>query len=169
MPIANHLQSTPEPRRADQSDEDAALIAYLHGRSSPCPQCAYDLRDIKTTQCPECGEPLILKVGSPRPRFGWFVVAIAPGCFSGVAACFVLIPIAMTIGRNLPPGQGAPWPVIAADIFGFTSAASVLLIYRFRHRILAWSTRRQFWFAFLVWSIHAMALALFALAMWLVT
>ena len=36
------------------------VIAYLKGRSVPCPRCAYDLRDAPTATCPECGEPLLL-------------------------------------------------------------------------------------------------------------
>src|SRR5262245_38496225 len=97
---------------------DAEVLAFLKGRSVPCPRCAYDLRDIPTAQCPECGEPLILKIGSPRARFGWLILAMAPGCFSGVAACFVAIPVAATIGRHFPPGQGPPVPVMFADAFG---------------------------------------------------
>src|SRR6188474_479348 len=84
-------------------DLEAEVLAFLKGRSAPCPRCAYDLRDIPTAKCPECGELLVLTIGSSRPSFGWLVVAMAPGCFSGVAAVFVLVPISMTIGRTFPP------------------------------------------------------------------
>jgi len=148
-------------------DGEAELIAFLQGRSAPCPRCAYDLRDVGKAQCPECGEPLVLMVGSPRVRFGWLVLAMVPGCFSGVAAAFVLIPIAMTIGRRFPPGHGLPWPVVAADLFGFTSAASVWLMYRYRHRILSWTARRQGAFVATIWGAHIIAFLLYLLAMWL--
>ncbi len=146
-------------------DSEAEVVAFLMGRSVPCPRCAYDLRDNRTAKCPECGEPLVLKIGSPRARFGWVVLAMAPGCFSGVAALFVMVPIFVTIWQRLPPGQGAPWPVMAADAFGFLSAASVALMYRHRHRIMAWTARRQAAFAATAWGIHVLALALFVLAM----
>lgn len=145
----------------------AEVLAFLRGRSVPCPRCAYDLRDISTPRCPECGEPLILKIGSPRARFGWLVLAMAPGCFSGVAACFVAVPVVTLIWRSFPPGQGLPPPVVAADAFGFLSAASVALLYRHRHRVMAWTARRQGALAAAVWGIHALAFGLFLLAMWL--
>ncbi len=139
---------------------EADVVAFLKGRSAPCPRCAYDLRNIQSATCPECGERLELKVGSARPRFGWLVIAMAPGCFSGVAACFVLVPIAATVR-----GGGPPWPVVAADAFGFLSAASVAVMYRHRHRLMAWHSRRQATFAGAVWGVHVLALGLFILAM----
>jgi DNA-directed RNA polymerase subunit RPC12/RpoP len=145
-------------------DPEAELVAFLAGRTVPCPRCGYDLRDIQTARCPECGEPLVLKVGSPRVRFGWLVLAMAPGCFSGVAAVFVLFPIGVMIWRNLPPGQGVPWPVMAGDAFGFLSAGSVVLMYRCRHRILAWPARRQGAFAGAVWGVHILMFVLMVLA-----
>lgn len=147
-------------------DPEAEVRAFLKGRSVPCPRCAYDLRDIQTARCPECGEPLVLKIGSPRARFGWLVLAMAPGCFSGVAALFVMIPVCMTIGRRLPAGQGAPWPVMVGDAFGFLSAASVGLMYRHRHRIMSWTARRQGAFAGAVWGTHVLMFALLVLALW---
>ncbi len=148
-------------------DPEAEVLAFLKGRSVPCPRCSYDLRDIQSAKCPECGEPLVLKIGSPRARFGWLVLAMAPGCFSGVAALFVLVPICMTIGRRFPPGQGLPWPVVFADAFGFLSAASVGLMYRHRHRFMSWTAHRQRAFAAAVWAIHVLAFVLVVLALWL--
>jgi len=154
--------ATPPPPEADPGAE---VIAFLRGRSAPCPRCGYDLRDLQRPLCPECGEPLVLKVGSPRARFGWLVIAMAPGCFSGVAAMFFLIPIAMTLGRSFPTGQGLPWPILAADVFGFTSAASVVVMYRHRHRLMAWADRRQRAFAAAVWGVHIAMFALVVVAM----
>jgi len=147
-------------------DPEAEVVAFLAGRSVPCPRCAYDLRDIQTARCPECGEPLVLKIGSPRARFGWVVLAMAPGCFSGVAALFVMIPVIATIWLRLGPGQGAPWPVMVGDAFGFLSAASVGVMYRHRHRIMAWTARRQCAFAAAIWGMHVLMFALLVLALW---
>ncbi len=160
-------RSAEERWRGPLHDPEAEVVAFLVSRSVPCPRCAYDLRDIQTAKCPECGEPLVLKIGSPRVRFGWLVLAMAPGCFSGVAALFVMIPIVMTIGRRFPPGQGLPWPIVMADMFGFLSAASVGLMYRHRHRILSWTARRQGAFATTIWGIHILAFGLLLLGLWL--
>ncbi len=142
------------------------MLAFLEARSVPCPRCAYDLRGSQTARCPECGEPLVLKIGSPRVRFGWLVLAMAPGCFSGVAALFVMVPVFVTFWFRLPPGKGAPWPVMVADAFGFLSAASVGLMYLHRHRIMSWTARRQGAFAGTVWGTHVLAFALLVLALW---
>ena len=158
-----HVENNPAATLPVHGSE-AEVIAFLRGRSVPCPRCAYDLRDIQTARCPECGEPLVLKIGSPRARFGWLVLAMAPGCFSGVAALFVMVPVGATVLRILPRGQGPPWPIVVADAFGFLSAASVGLMYRHRHRVMAWPVRRQGTFAGIVWGIHIFMFGLFVLA-----
>lgn len=163
MPHADHPTTHP-PLLA----HEAEVVAFLAGRSHPCPRCAYDLRDITSDKCPECGEPLVLMIGSPKPRFGWLVLAMAPGCFSGVAALFVLVPVVISLSQRLPPGQGAPWPVMVGDAFGFLSAASVWVMYRHRHRVMAWTSRRQAAFAGAVWGVHVLMFALCVLALWLV-
>ncbi|HEX2837516.1 MAG TPA: hypothetical protein VHN77_05255, partial [Phycisphaerales bacterium] len=157
------------PRNPESRHPEAEVVAFLAGRSVPCPRCAYDLRDIQTATCPECGDPLELTIASSRVRFGWLVLAMAPGCFSGVAALFVMVPIFVTVWRQLPKGQGAPWPVMVGDAFGYLSAASVWFMYRHRHRILAWTTRRQATFAAAVWGVHILMFALCVLALWLLS
>jgi hypothetical protein len=150
-------------------DPEAEVVAFLRSRSVPCPRCGYDLRDIQSARCPECAEPLVLKIGSPRAHFGWLLLAMAPGCFSGVAAVFVLVPIFIGIWHNLPPGDRMPWPGVAADVFGFLSATTVVLMYRHRHRIMSWRVRRQVAFAATIWAIHIAALALLIVGMWYAT
>ncbi len=150
-------------------NEEAEVVAFLKGRSHPCPRCAYDLRDINAAKCPECGETLVLKVGSPKARFGWLILAMVPGCFSGVAALFVMVPIIMTIREGIAPGKNLPWPVVGADAFGFLSAASVWFMYRHRHRVMAWTARRQTLFAGAIWAVHVLMFGLFLLTMWLLT
>lgn len=164
------MHADPEPNSRGEPpsrDPHAEVVAFLKGRSFPCPRCGYDLRDIQAATCPECGEPLVLKIGSPRVRFGWLVLAMAPGCFSGVAAVFVLVPIYMTMGRTFPPSQGLPWPVVVGDTFGFLSGAAVGLMYRHRHRFMSWTARRQAAFAGGVWGIHILMFLLIVLALWL--
>lgn len=146
---------------------DLEVIAFLAGRSVACPRCAYDLRDNATANCPECGEPLVLKIGTPRARFGWFVLTIAPGCFSGIAAVFFLVPLSVNFVMNFPALVGFPWPLMCAEAFGVLSAVSVWVMYRHRHRLLAKAYRKQAWFAAGVWGVHAAALGLVVLGMWL--
>jgi hypothetical protein len=144
---------------------EAEVVAFLSGRSAPCPRCDYDLRDAKSAKCPECGEPLVLKLGSSRVRFGWLLIAMAPGCFSGIAAVFLMVPITVTLVQRLPAGSGAPWPVVVGDGFGFLSALAVVGMYRHRHRLMSWTARSQRMFAVTVWGIHVLVLVLLVLAL----
>ena len=83
----------------------------------------------------------------------------------GVAALFVLIPIFGTLWAG--NRQNLPWPFVAADAFGFLSAASVGLMYRHRHRFMSWTATRQGAFAGAVWGVHILAFGLFLLSIWL--
>ncbi len=94
------------------------------------------------------------------------VLAMAPGCFSGVAAVFVLFPIYMNLWGEGPKPKGV-WSMVGADVFGFFSAAMVVVMYKYRHRIMAWSARRQGAFAAGVWGMHVLALGLVILSLWL--
>jgi len=158
---ADPLSTSPD----SPGSSDTLLLAFLRARSIPCPRCAYDLRDIQRPQCPECGEPLILKVGSPRSHFGWLILAMAPGCFSGVAAALLAFPLF----RFFTAPQGPPWPLYAAWVFGCLSAVAVYFMYRARHRILALPTRAQAGLAAAVWFLHVLAFAALIWTMWYVT
>jgi hypothetical protein len=158
------MADTPQPP-STPPDPHAEVVAFLAGRSAPCPRCEYDLRDIRSAVCPECAEPLVLKIGSPRARFGWLILAMAPGCFSGVAACFLAIPITISTWHSLPAGLGVPWPILGAEVFGLTSAGSVWLMYRHRQRILSRSTKRQALLVAAIWAVHIAAFVLLIVAM----
>ncbi len=99
------------------ADADTLLLEFLRDRDAACPLCGYNLRNLSGTTCPECRELLSLSVGFRKPRFGWFVVAIAPGIFSGICAALMMIPL---VGFSLfsanPP---APWPVWILNAFGW--------------------------------------------------
>lgn len=155
------IQPPPSP-----TDPEAEVVAFLRGRSTPCPLCGYDIKDVQRAVCPECGEPLVLKIGSPRTHFGWLLLTMAPGCFSGVAAVIVLAPIVLTLWQGI---GGPPWPVVVADAFGFVSAASVALLYGQRQRFLAWSATRQVCWAAGAWAVHVGAFVLVLTALALVT
>ena len=90
---------------------------------------------------------------------------MAPGCFSGVAALFLLVPIVGAMVQGMPLGQSVPWPIVFADMFGFASAASVVAMYKHRHRFMAWKVHRQRAFAMSVWGVHVVAFALVVAAL----
>ena len=135
------------------------MVEFVRGRSVPCPRCGYELHGLEQPKCPECGEPLVLKVGSPRSHFGWLILAMVPGCFSGVATVILFWPLYITITSNPQGKSGMPVSVRCAVVFGFLSAVSVVVMYRKRERILGWSSAMQCVFAACVWGTHLLAFA----------
>lgn len=140
---------------------DIMLLDFLREHDAACPVCGYNLKALIRPICPECGHELMLTVGATRHPIGWLLTALAPGFFSGIAACFVLIPIA----GQLFFGNGKPEPlIIALDLFGWSSGVfAIILALRGRIRFLAQSSARQRWFALTIWLIHIAALGLFIL------
>ena len=127
-----------------------------------CPLCGYSLKALTRPVFPECGQQLTLTVGISRLRLGWLFAALAPGFFSGIAACFVLVPIF----ARLIFGDGVFMPLIAAvDLFGWCSGIFAIILARkpARIRFLTQSPSRQRWFALFIWFIHIAALATFIL------
>ena len=149
------------PSAADLTDADQ-LLAFVRGRHAPCPRCGYDLCDLTEPKCPECGEPLVLKVGSPRVHFGWLLFAAAPGCFSGVAATLLAFPLWRFAGAG---PKGPPIALYVAEVFGILSASFAIVLYRHRHRFLALPAVRQRLAAFAIWGAHVLAFVALLVAM----
>ncbi len=140
------------------ADADTLLLEFLRDRNAACPRCGYNLRNLSGTTCPECRELLSLTVGFRKPRFGWFIVAIAPGIFSGICAAMLLIPLMTSV---YVPGGPAPWPIWAVDAFGWLSGVSALVLARYRYAFLRQPQAAQRVWAAMVWVIHIIALAAF--------
>jgi hypothetical protein len=129
----------------------AHLLAFLRGRDVVCPLCGYNLRDLTEPRCPECRKDLALTVGVTRLRFGWLIVAIAPSMFSAVAAGLLLIPM---LGVLFTKGERAPWPVVAAETFGWLSTIAGLLLLHKRYLFLRQSQAAQRSWAVGAWVVH---------------
>lgn len=138
------------------------LLQFLREHDAPCPVCGYNLHTLTTPVCPECGQELVLSVGTTRLRIGWFLAAVAPGFFSGIAALFVLLP---TFGQ-FNGDRRLSRPVLAMitlDLFGWCSLVfAIFLACRFR-RFIALPRAQQRWWALLIWIVHVSALGLFIL------
>ncbi len=134
------------------ADDDAQLLReFLRGRDVHCPNCDYNLRDLSEPLCPECREELALSVGFRKPRIVWFLVTVTPGLFSGIAACFLLIPVmGVFLSGNPPP----PWPILIAEGFGWLSVGTALVLIRYRHTFLQQPQARQRTWAIVAWGLH---------------
>lgn len=135
----------------DVAGETARLIDFLHERDVECPLCGYNLRNLTGSVCPECREELVLTVGIRKLRFGWLLVAVAPGIFSGIAALLLALPIIIV---PLTGGGPAPWLVIGVDGFGWTSGITALVLLHRRYSFLQLSMATQRFVALGIWLIH---------------
>ncbi len=69
-------RSSTEPQPS--SDEFALLKSFLLERDALCLVCNYNLRNLASGTCPECGQRVALRVGAPDLRLGVFVWTLAP-------------------------------------------------------------------------------------------
>lgn len=70
--------------------QEADIISRLAGRDTPCPGCGYNLRDLPTAMCPECGRTVtvadLAQPGETRNVAATRVFALAFVFFGGPAA-----------------------------------------------------------------------------------
>jgi hypothetical protein len=64
------------------------LIEYLRDRDEACPVCLYNLRDLQTDRCPECGMFLVLRVVAVEPFLTFWICATASVCAVASMAMF---------------------------------------------------------------------------------
>ncbi len=144
--------SDSETRPTDES----MLLDFLRGRDAPCPLCGYNLRDLTQPVCPECRQDLMLAVGVRRLLLVPLLVTVAPGCFSGIAACILMYPM-IFFGP-------APLPIYLVWTFGAASGAATIWLTLRRYAFLRQPPRVQWYWAAAVWAVH---LAAFGLLVWL--
>ena len=163
MDGTGQFSAVPEARAttAPPTRAQAMLLEFLREHDAACPVCGYNLKTLTRPICPECGQELVLAVGAAQLRFGWLLVALAPGFFSGIAAMFllVLIVVVMTVGNGKPPLR-----IVAVDVFGWCSGIFAILLAIKRYRFLVQPRAVQRWWALGIWLIHVAALALLLLS-----
>ncbi len=140
---------------AGQDDVARLLSMFLRGRDVSCPLCGYNLRDLTQQQCPECRHELMLTVGVIKPRFLWFLLAMTPCTFAGIAAGLTLIPM---IVQGLAGAGPPPAVIVTLVLLGLVSALGGLMLIRHRFEFLRQEPRRQRRLAVAVWLIHGLAL-----------
>ncbi len=105
---------------------DELLLEYLEANDAPCPICGYNLHQLTTTTCPECGRQFILEVGSASPYFGQYIAFLTP--FIATAAIGVLFVCLVLMWG--PPGS---WGVYFIMLAGGVDL--ILLTHRYRKRV----------------------------------
>ena len=54
------------------------LCALLADTDAPCPGCGYNLRGLRTSECPECGDPLAIRLSRRAPKHAAIALAGVP-------------------------------------------------------------------------------------------
>lgn len=162
MSKPDHVEAQDAAASPGRAREDM-LLEFLRDNDAACPVCGYNLRALTRPICPECRQDLALTVGAKRIQLGWLIIALAPGLFSGIAACFAAIP---TTAIYFESGE-IVWPFVGAVLFGWLSGLGTIILALKcpRMRFIAQSRARQRWIAIAIWLIHFGAAVILGLAM----
>lgn len=137
-------------------DNTDLLRTFLAQSDVECPGCAYNLRDLTGTRCPECNQELVLRVGLAEPRMAWFiagVIGIAMGL--GFSSMVLVWAGAMVLSRG---GIGGPRfqevvPLIVGTLIG---AAAMFWWVRARRRFASASDEKR-WLCVVAITMLALA------------
>lgn len=129
--------------------EQKLLREFLAERDTPCPRCAYNIRALTGSRCPECGSDLELRVGLVEPRLAAYI-ALLVACCLGFGASALLGIVALTQGA-------ADWFAEPAGLLLLAqwsvSSVALPLVLRRRHGLRKMSARRQWYLVILAWAV----------------
>lgn len=88
------MSVTVEP--GPNATEAPLLATFLAGRNVPCPQCGYNLRDLRGDRCPECGDTLVLRVNAAEPRLAAPIAGLV-GLSAGAGFSALMLAFSMVL------------------------------------------------------------------------
>ena len=141
---------SPEPEQL--TDADRMLLDFVRDRDVACPSCGYNVRNLTKPVCPECEEPLVLKVGGKTYPVRWLLATVAPGIFTGVTAGVMAVTLLI-----MGPPNFVSLGVIFTGIFFIASAALAVVLIIWNKRFIRQPQPRQIMWAVLLWVIHLSA------------
>jgi hypothetical protein len=146
------------------ADRTSLLRSFLVDQDVPCPQCGYNLRNLRAERCPECGEQLVLRVNVAEPRQGALIAGLV-GLSAGAGLSGLLL---IYIGIQVLYRGRESWPemyrFVAITGGGFVVEGGALLLWlwlwrRIRRRSLA---SRALW-AGVCWALTLANIIFFSL------
>jgi hypothetical protein len=115
------------------------LQTFLADRDVPCPQCGYNLRNLRADRCPECGEQLVLRVNVAEPRQGALIAGLiglsAGAGLNGLLLIYIPIQI-LRYGDHFPWRDRFLW----INLGGFVVEGLAVLAWL---RLWRWIRRRS--------------------------
>ncbi len=128
----------------DEEHSEAQLLKLLLAtRDLPCPVCGYNLRAIASTNCPECGAKLDLRVGSTDLKLGpWLVAVLSVGLPLGACALWsITVATFMTIQNTW--AAASVTGIITLGIASIPYAIAMAALIAKRRWFWKWSRTRQ--------------------------
>jgi hypothetical protein len=96
------------------SSTDASTAAevrhFAAERDIPCPGCGYNLRGINSNRCPECNEPLALRLTLAEPALGRYIAVMVVLSLS--LGAHTLLSLVATFSFLFRAGPNFRWPPI---------------------------------------------------------
>ena len=114
------------------------LLVFLRDRDVPCPACAYNLRNLTTNHCPECGHAMALGVRmAGRGLKAWIALLILTCLAAGTGLFWILAIAIVSLQRGLAGAvhrflwsQPATGLAVIAFWIALPSVAGVLIVRR---------------------------------------
>ena len=119
---------------------DPLLEQFLAERDAVCPGCGYNLRQLKSDRCPECGDALILSLRLVEPR-QFSLIAGLVGLSAGFGLGFLLLIYAAIMLFFTDAGFEVDEFVWTNLIVCLVHAGAIALWVRFWHPIRRMQTR----------------------------
>jgi uncharacterized protein (DUF983 family) len=148
-----------------EKSDTALLQSFLAGRSHACPVCGYDLRDLQSDRCPECGKILRLTITQDKPVRAPFVIGlIAFAAPLGASICAISGVFYWRMTRY--EWADLMRPLIANSVTLVLAIAALLIWLRFAPRLRRQSPGRQWAWALFACTLTLIGHVIFLLIVW---
>ncbi len=151
-----------QPEPAAEAGVDPLLLQFVHGRDVQCPGCGYNVRDLTTDRCPECGQGIEIGLRLSEPKQGALIaglVGLAAG--AGLGGLLLIYLLIVTLFRNT---YGLPVSFLIINGVGFLAHGVALWVWvRNWNRIRLASASNRRLLVTLCWAMPLTFVVIFSL------
>ena len=141
-------------------NDEGLLQAYLRERDVLCPMCEYNLRNLTSTRCPECGEQVELQVKLAEAKTAAWLAGVV-GLSAGLGFSVLFLVLVLCVSPLDVYFLARAWPLWTGG-----AVESVLLVMWIRKAV--WLRRRSAsqrrLAAILCWGLTGLIVALFGMS-----
>lgn len=142
---------------------DPLLEQYLSQRDVACPGCSYNLRELKSDRCPECGDELELSLKLVEPRQAPLITGLV-GLSSGAGLGGLLLIYAALVALSRPMGSRWLTEFAVVNGGGFVAHAAALWLWlRYWHAIRRMDPVRRRLLVCVCWAMPLTFIVIFTM------